>query len=146
MTPDTWLAWHRALIAPKYNGHKRRVWEDQRSPRGFASGASAWRRRTALGATPGIQAALGNFDHHGSRGTIANLLKQDGIEPLLGQRRTICRGDWQRVVSLSPQQPNGKSPHQVAGAGRAQDVGRCRPDRVTREEDDRGRAARPTGL
>ena len=57
VTPDTLLAWHRALIARKYDGHLRRgPGRPRATARRSASGSSGWRPRTARGAIPGFRA------------------------------------------------------------------------------------------
>jgi hypothetical protein len=55
VTPDTLLAWHRALIARKYDGHQRRGPGRPRSLRRSASGSSGWRPKIAYGATRGFE-------------------------------------------------------------------------------------------
>jgi putative transposase len=81
VTPDTLLAWHRTLIAKKYDGSTRRG--PGRPPVSgeiralivrMASDNSSW------GYTR-IQGALANLDHHVSRGTIASILREHGLGP-----------------------------------------------------------------
>ncbi len=81
VTPDTLLTWHRKLIARKYDGSQRRgpgrppVREQIRSLVGrMATENRDW------GYTR-IRGALANLGHRVARGTIANILKQHGIEP-----------------------------------------------------------------
>ena len=81
VTPDTLLAWHRKLIARKYDGSEQRgpgrppVMEQIRSPIvRMATENRDW------GYTR-IRGALANLGHRVGRGTIANILKQHGIEP-----------------------------------------------------------------
>ena len=69
VTPDTLLAWHRALIARKYDGHLRR--DSGRPP--VTAEIRQWVVRMATenpswGYTR-IQGALANVDHTVSRGT-----------------------------------------------------------------------------
>jgi len=69
VTPDTLLAWHRTLIARKYDGHQRRG----RGRPPIAAEIREWVVRMATenrswGYTR-IQGALANLDHHVSRGT-----------------------------------------------------------------------------
>jgi hypothetical protein len=76
VTPDTLLAWHRALIARKREGHLRR---GPGRPRATAE-IREWVVRMATenrswGYTR-IQGALANLNHHVSRGTIANIPRQ----------------------------------------------------------------------
>ena len=81
VTPDTLLTWHRKLIARKYDGSKRRgpgrppVMEQIRSlVVRMATENRDW------GYTR-IRGALANLGHRVARGTIANILKQQRIEP-----------------------------------------------------------------
>jgi putative transposase len=95
VTPDTLLAWHRALIARKYEGHLHR---GPGRPRATAE-IRDWVVRMATenrswGYTR-IQGALANLNHHVSRGTIANILRQRGIEPA-PERQT--RTTWQEFL------------------------------------------------
>ncbi len=81
VTPDTLLTWHRKLIARQYDGSQRRgpgrppVREQIRSlVVRMATENRDW------GYTR-IRGALANLGHRVARGTIANILKQHGIEP-----------------------------------------------------------------
>jgi putative transposase len=96
VSPDTLLAWHRALIARKYDGHLRRG--PGRPP--ATAEIRNWVVRMATenrswGYTR-IQGALANLDHHVSRGTIANILRQHGIEPAPERQK---RTTWQEFLS-----------------------------------------------
>jgi hypothetical protein len=80
VSPDTLLAWHRALIAKRYYGSLRRG--PGRSP--VAAEIRSLIVQTA-NANRGwgytrIQGALANLDHHVSRGTIANILREHGLD------------------------------------------------------------------
>jgi putative transposase len=95
VTPDTLLAWHRALIARKYDGHLRR---SPGRPRVMAH-IREWVIRLATdnpswGYTR-IQGALAHLDYRVGRGTIANILRQHGIEPS-PERQT--RTTWQAFL------------------------------------------------
>ena len=81
VTPETLLAWHRKLIARKYDGSKQRGpgrpgVQDEicqlvvRKP----SENRDWGYRR-------IQGALANLGHEVARGTISNILKEHGLEP-----------------------------------------------------------------
>src|SRR5215467_5385745 len=81
VTPATLLAWHRRLIANKYDGRKQRgpgrprVREEiERLIVRMATENRDWGYRR-------IQGALANLGHEVARGTIANLRKQHGLEP-----------------------------------------------------------------
>ena len=81
VSPDTLLAWHRRLIARKYDGQNRR------GP-GRPPVTAEIRQLVVRMATENrdwgytrIQGALANLGHDVGRGTIATILKQHGIEP-----------------------------------------------------------------
>ena len=81
VSPDTLLAWHRRLIARKYDGQSRH------GP-GRPPVMAKIRQLVVLMATENrdwgytrIQGALANLGHDVGRGTIATILKQHGIEP-----------------------------------------------------------------
>ena len=81
VTPDTLLAWHRALIAKKYDGSTRRG--PGRPPVMAEIRALIVRMATDnrdWGYTR-IQGALANLDHRVSRGTIATILREHGLDP-----------------------------------------------------------------
>ena len=81
VTPDTLLAWHRTLIAKRYDGSTRR------GP-GRPPVMSEIRTLIVRMATENrgwgytrIQGALANLNHDVSRGTIATVLREHGLEP-----------------------------------------------------------------
>src|SRR5207245_5102390 len=81
VTPETLLAWHRKLIAKKYDGSKRRgpgrprTQDDiQQLVVRMATENRDWGYRR-------IQGALANLGHELARSTIANILKEHGLEP-----------------------------------------------------------------
>ena len=100
VTPATLLAWHRRLIARKYDGSKQRgpgrprtANEIQQLVVRMATENRDWGYRR-------IQGALANLGHEVARGTIANLLKEHG---------------WNRRRSGSGKPPGRSS---CAGLGR----------------------------
>ena len=81
VTPDTLLAWHRKLIAKKYDGTAKRGPGRPRTASEvedlvvrLAQDNRDWGYRRILG-------AVSNLGHNLARGTIANILKKHGIEP-----------------------------------------------------------------
>ncbi len=81
VTPETLMAWHRKLIAKKYDGSK------QRGP-GRPGSQAKIQALVVRMATENrdwgyrrIQGALANLGHELARGTIANILKAHGLEP-----------------------------------------------------------------
>jgi len=80
VTPATLLAWHRRLIARKYDGSRQRgpgrprvLEEIRRLVIRMATENRDWGYRR-------IQGALANLGHEVARGTIANLLREHGLE------------------------------------------------------------------
>ena len=91
VSPDTLLRWHRRLVAQKWNFAARR---GVGRP-GIMQHISALIVRMAQ-ENPGwgytrIQGALANLSHKVGRGTIANVLKRNGIEP---SPERSCRTPW----------------------------------------------------
>ena len=81
VTLETLLAWHRKLIAQKYDGSKNRG--PGRPPTTQEIEDLVVRMvvdNRDWGYTR-VQGALANLGHHVSRGTIANLLRKHGLEP-----------------------------------------------------------------
>jgi putative transposase len=81
VTPDTLLAWHRKLIAKKYDGSGKRGPGRPRTANEIenlvvrmAQENRDWGYRRILG-------AMSNLGHNLGRGTVANILKKHGIEP-----------------------------------------------------------------
>src|ERR1035437_311917 len=96
VTPDTLLAWHRTLIARKYDGSQRRtpgrpyvMAQIQTLVVRMATENRAW------GYTR-IQGALANLHHRVARGTIANILLRHGIEPAPERQK---RTTWQEFLT-----------------------------------------------
>ena len=105
VSPDTLLRWHRRLVAQKWNFAERR-----RAGRpGIMRHISQLIVRMAED-NPGwgytrIQGALANLSHKVGRGTIANVLKRNGIEPSPERSNhtkwsTFLKAHW-KVLSAS---------------------------------------------
>src|SRR5712671_3239572 len=81
VTPETLLAWHRKLIAHKYDGTA------QRGPGRPRTGIEIEKLVVRLAEENGdwgygrIQGALSNLGHEIARSTIADILERHGIEP-----------------------------------------------------------------
>jgi putative transposase len=104
VTPETLLAWHRKLIAMKYDGGKYR--SPGRPP--TAAGISALVVRMAEEnrgwGYRRIQGALSNLGHIVARTTIANILKRHGIEPVPERSRKTTWKEfltrhWDQIVA-----------------------------------------------
>jgi len=105
VSPDTLLRWHRRLVAQKWNFSQRR-----RAGRpGIMRQISQLIVRMAED-NPGwgytrIQGALANLSHKVGRGTMANVLKRNGIEPSPERSNhtkwsTFLKAHW-KVLSAS---------------------------------------------
>jgi transposase InsO family protein len=104
VTPETLLAWHRRLIAKKYDGSKHRGPgrprtrdEIERLIVRMAAENRDWGYRR-------IQGALDNLGHEVARGTIANILKEHGLEPAPERNRKttwqeFLRRHWEVMVA-----------------------------------------------
>src|SRR5918994_1087837 len=96
VTPETLLTWHRKLIAQKYDGSGKRgpgrprtAGEIEALVVRMALENRDWGYRRILG-------ALSNLGHNLARGTIANILKQHGIEPAPERNRKTT---WKEFLS-----------------------------------------------
>ena len=96
VTPETLLAWHRKLIAQKYDGSEQR--RPGRPRTGdeienlivrMATENRDWGYRR-------IQGALANLGHEVARSTIANILKEHGLEPAPERNRKTT---WKEFLS-----------------------------------------------
>ena len=91
VTPETLVAWHRKLIAEKYDGSPFRM---PGRPRTVVEVETLVVRMAEENRDLGyrrIQGALSNLGHVLAHNTIAKILKQQGIEPAPQRRRKIGR-------------------------------------------------------
>jgi transposase InsO family protein len=104
-SPDTILAWHRKLIAKKWDYSAKR---GPGRPRVMAEIAKLVvrlaRENPGWGYTR-IRGALANLEYMVSRTTIANILKENGIEPApeRGKRtpwRTFLKAHWESLAAM----------------------------------------------
>ena len=96
VTPETLLAWHRKLIARKYDGRQQRGPGRPRTPNEIqlllvrmATENRDWGYRR-------IQGALANLGPEVARSTIANFLKDHGLEPAPERNRKTT---WMESLS-----------------------------------------------
>jgi putative transposase len=96
VTPATLLGWHRRLVAKRYDGSKQRGPgrprtrdEIQRLVVRMATENRDWGYRR-------IQGALANLGHEVGRGTIADILKEHGLEPAPERERKTT---WKEFLS-----------------------------------------------
>ena len=96
VTPETLLAWHRKLIAKKYDGSASRIPVDRERWPKLRCWFVGWRRKTGAGVIGRIQGALANLGHVLAHNTIAKILKQHGIEPAPERSRKTT---WKEFLS-----------------------------------------------
>lgn len=87
VTPDTLLAWHRKLIAHKYDGHDRRRPGRPRTQEQLERLVIRMAEENRTWGYRRIQVALSNLEHKLARSTIADILRRHGIEPAPQRRR-----------------------------------------------------------
>jgi len=105
VTPDTLLAWHRRLIAKKWDYSSRR--KPAGRPRVMVEITELIVRLAKDNPRWGytrIRGALSNLGHTVARSTIANILREHGIEPApeRGERtpwRTFLTAHWESVAA-----------------------------------------------
>ena len=102
VTPETWLAWHRKLIAQKYDGRSKRrpgrprtAGEIEAWVLGMADENHDWGYRR-------IQGALSNLGHHIARSTIADILERHGMEPAPERSRKTTWKEFLVSAGIKP--------------------------------------------
>jgi transposase InsO family protein len=104
VTPDTLLRWHRQLVASKWNYSHRR---GPGRPPVMKKIADLIRRMALENRSWGytrIRGALANLGHQVGRGTIANILREHGIEPAPERDRhtrwsTFLKAHWECLTA-----------------------------------------------
>src|SRR5260370_15798396 len=81
VSPDTLMRWHRRLVAEKWNFTHRRGPGRPGIMREIAELIVRLAQENPRWGYTRIQEALANLSHKLGRGTIANVLKRNGIEP-----------------------------------------------------------------
>ena len=81
VTPDTLLAWHRKLIAQKYDGCDKRRPGRPRAGKELESLVVRMAEENRGWGYRRLQGALANLGHRLARSTIAEILRRHGIEP-----------------------------------------------------------------
>ncbi len=105
VTPDTLLAWHRKLVARKWDYSARR--KQLGRPRVMVEITELVLRLAKENPRWGytrIRGALSNLGHTGARSTIANILREHGVEPApqRGERttwRTFLNAHWESLAA-----------------------------------------------
>jgi transposase InsO family protein len=105
VSPDTLLRWHRRLVAQKWNYARRRGVGRPGIMRHISELIVRMAQENSGWGYTRIQGALANLSHKVGRGTIANVLKRNGIEPSpeRGKRTgwsTFLKAHW-KVLAAS---------------------------------------------
>src|ERR1700720_1773592 len=105
VSPDTLLRWHRRLVAQKWNFTHRRDPGRPGIMRHIAELIVRMAQENPRWGYTRIQGALANLSHKVGRGTIANVLKRNGIEPSPERSRrtpwsTFLKTHW-KVLAAS---------------------------------------------
>ena len=96
VTPATLLAWHRKLIANKYDGSRHRGPGRPRTCDEIENLVVRMAMQNRDWGYRRIQGALANLGHEVGRGTIANILKKHGLEPAPERNRKTT---WKEFLS-----------------------------------------------
>ena len=96
VTLATLLAWHRRLIAEKYDGSKRRGPGRPRTKDEIRQLVVRMATENRDWGYRRIQGALANLGYEVARGTIANILKEQGLEPAPERERQTT---WKEFLS-----------------------------------------------
>ena len=104
VTPQTLLAWHRKLIAKKYDGSAYRAPGRPRTATEISGLVVRMAEENRRWGYRRIQGALSNLGHILARTTIANILKRHGIDPAPERsRKTTWREfltrHWDQIVA-----------------------------------------------
>src|SRR6516162_991289 len=91
VTPETLLAWHRRLIAQKYDGSRQRGRGRPRKSEEIEDLVVRMAKENRSWGYRRIQGALSNLGHQVGRGTIAEMLARNGIEPAPERERKTGR-------------------------------------------------------
>ena len=99
VSPDTLLRWHRRLVAQKWNFAERRGVGRPGIMRQISELIVRMAQENRGWGYTRIQGALANLDHKVGCGTIANVLKRNGIEPAPERSRrtpwsTFLKAHW----------------------------------------------------
>src|SRR5207244_3303254 len=104
VSPDTLLRWHRCLVAQKWNFAERRRAGRPNIMRHISELIVRMAQDNPSWGYTRIQGALANLNHKVGRGTIANVLKRNGIEPSPERSRrttwsTFLKAHWKMLAA-----------------------------------------------
>ena len=96
VTPETLLAWHRKLIAQKYDGSAKRGPGRPRTADEIETLVVRMAEENLDWGYRRIQGALSNLGHEVARSTIAGILQRHGIEPAPERKK---RTSWKEFLT-----------------------------------------------
>ena len=104
VTPDTILAWHRRLVARKWDYSKRRGPGRPPVKEEIAELTVRMVQENPNWGYTSIRGALYNLGHEVARETVRNILKEHGIEPALERRKrvlwsTFLKSRWDCIAA-----------------------------------------------
>jgi len=104
VTPETLLAWHRKLIAKKYDGSAFRPPGRPLTSTEISNLAVRMAEENRGWGYRRLQGALANLGYSVARTTIANILKRHGIEPAPERNRKttwkeFLRRHWDQIIA-----------------------------------------------
>ncbi len=104
VTPDTILAWHRKLIAHKWDYSSRRGPGRPRVAEEIAKLTVRMAKENPGWGLTTIMGALANLGHEVGRGTVSNILKEHGIEPAPERSKrmpssTFLKAHWDSMAA-----------------------------------------------
>jgi putative transposase len=104
VTPETLLAWHRKLIAQKYDGSGKRAPGRPRTAGEIETLVVRMAEENRDWGYRRIQGALSNLGHELARSTIADILQRHGIEPAPERNRKTTWKEfltrhWELIVA-----------------------------------------------
>src|ERR1051326_6980643 len=103
-SPETLLSWHRRLIAEKYDGSATRGPGRPRIKDKIETLVVKMATENRDWGYTRIAGALANLGHQVARGTIANILERNGLEPAPERKRKttwkeFLQGHWESIVA-----------------------------------------------
>jgi putative transposase len=106
VTPDTWLAWHRTLIAQNDAGHAKRRPGCPRTGKELESLVVRMAQENRTWGYRRIRGAISNLGHTLARSTMAAVLRHHGIEPAPERSRKttwkeFLEPHWELIVAAA---------------------------------------------
>src|SRR6059036_609522 len=104
VTPETLMAWHRKLIAKKYDGSAHRMPGRPRIATGIEALVIRIAKENRDWGYRRIQGALANLGHVLAHNTVADILRRHGIEPATERSRKttwkeFLNNHWEQIVA-----------------------------------------------